>query len=76
PGGQPGSAADRVEVTFRRPSMGFPVKTVSGSGQALPGRLSYGDPLPGRFAVIAALLSGRFAAELPVPGCYHGEKAT
>jgi hypothetical protein len=31
---------------------------------------------PGRFGMIAALLSGRFAAEQPDRGCYHEEKAT
>jgi hypothetical protein len=35
-----------------------------------------GQALPGRFAMIAGLLSGRFAAEMPLPGCYHEEKAT
>jgi hypothetical protein len=49
-------------------------------GQALPGRFLVGSQMgshgPADLAVIAALLSGRFAAEMPIPGCYHEEKAT
>jgi hypothetical protein len=54
-------------------------QVVGGIGQALPGRFRMvpsETSRPGRFGVIAALLSGRFAAEIPIPRCYHEEKAT
>jgi hypothetical protein len=48
-------------------------RSIDGSGQALPGRFHMW-----RFSrsPLAALLSGRFAAETPVTGCDHEEKAT
>ena len=52
PVGQSGSAADGVEVTSRRPTMGFHVKTARHCLAVL--------------LWIAALLSGRFAAAVPV----------
>jgi hypothetical protein len=48
----------------------------SGRGQAFAWPFSFVTRMPGRFAMIARLLSGRFAAEMPRTGCQHEEKAT
>ena len=63
-GGQAGPAADGGEITFRQSGMDLRTDTTARHCLAVC------------VSVIALLLSGRFAAPAPFPGCYHEEKAT